>query len=57
MQADPNTPGFEWAAHSVYPKTLDENDLRVWIGNQLCTQPYRASIYNIGAMRSIELAE
>ena len=50
MQADPNTPGFEWAAHSVYPKTLDEKDLRVLIGNHLCMQPYNASIYNIGAM-------
>ena len=50
MQADPNTPGFEWAAHSVYPKKLDEKDLRVLIGNHLCMQPYNASIYNIGAM-------
>jgi len=22
MQANPNAPGFEWAAHSVYPSTL-----------------------------------
>ena len=50
MQADPNAPGFEWAAHSVYPKTLDEKDLRVLIGNHQCMQPYNASIYNIGAM-------
>ena len=50
MQADPNTPGFEWVAHSVYPKSLEEEDLRVWIGNHLCMQPYHASIYNIGAM-------
>ena len=50
MQADPNSPGFEWAAHSVYPKSLDEKDLRVWIGNQLCMQPYHTSIFNIGAM-------
>ncbi|MEO6347831.1 MAG: FMN-binding glutamate synthase family protein, partial [Aquaticitalea sp.] len=50
MQADPNAPGFEWAAHSVYPQKLDEKKLRVCIGNQLCIQPYNASIYNIGAM-------
>ncbi|MEP6465105.1 MAG: FMN-binding glutamate synthase family protein [Parafilimonas sp.] len=50
MQSDPNTSGFEWAAHSVYPKNIDEKDLRVLIGNQLCMQPYNASIYNIGAM-------
>ena len=50
MEADSNTPGFEWAAHSLYPKTLDEKDLRVLIENHLCMQPYNASIYNIGAM-------
>jgi glutamate synthase domain-containing protein 2 len=50
MQTDPNKPGIEWAAHSVYPTSLKEDDLRVWIGNQLCKQPYHASIYNIGAM-------
>lgn len=50
MQADPNAPGFEWVAHSVYPISLSKEDLRVWIGNHLCQQPYHASIYNIGAM-------
>lgn len=50
MQTNPNTPGMEWAAHSVYPTDLKEDDLCVWIGNHLCKQPYRASIYNIGAM-------
>jgi glutamate synthase domain-containing protein 2 len=50
MQADPNAPGFEWVAHSVYPINLAEEDLRVWIGNNSCKQPYHASIYNIGAM-------
>jgi glutamate synthase domain-containing protein 2 len=50
MQTDPNKSGFEWAAHSVYPVSLGEKDLRVWIGNHLCRQPYYASIYNIGAM-------
>lgn len=50
MQADPDKPGFEWVAHSVYPVHLQEEGLRVWIGNHLCAQPYHASIYNIGAM-------
>jgi glutamate synthase domain-containing protein 2 len=50
MQANPNAPGFEWAAHSVYPSRLEDDDLRVWIGNHLCNQPYHASIFNIGAM-------
>jgi len=50
MQANPNVPGYEWAAHSVYPVSLSDKDLRVWIGNYQCSQPYNASIYNIGAM-------
>lgn len=50
MQSDPNAPGFEWAAHTIYPIKLTEKDLRVWIGNDQCLQPYHASIYNIGAM-------
>lgn len=50
MQADPATPGYEWAAHSIYPVTLQEKDLRVWIGNAQCQQSYHASIYNVGAM-------
>ncbi len=50
MQNDPNAVGFEWMAHSVFPVKLKDEDLRVWIGNHLCKQPYYASIYNIGAM-------
>ena len=50
MQADPRKPGYEWLAHSVYPVNLGDADLRVWIGNHLCMQPYHASILNIGAM-------
>ncbi|MBL7696950.1 MAG: FMN-binding glutamate synthase family protein [Chitinophagaceae bacterium] len=50
IQANPNAPGFEWAAHSVYPSKLQKDDLRVWIGNHLCARPYHASVYNIGAM-------
>lgn len=50
MQANPMAPGYEWVAHSVYPVTLSNTDLRVCIGNQQCLQPYHASIYNIGAM-------
>jgi glutamate synthase domain-containing protein 2 len=50
MQADSMAPGYEWVAHSVYPVSLSEKDLRVSIGNHQCLQPYDASIYNIGAM-------
>src|SRR5690606_23085713 len=50
MQDDPNRIGYEWAAHSVYPKTVNPADLRVWVGGSSCSQPYHASIINIGAM-------
>ncbi|MBD0367317.1 MAG: FMN-binding glutamate synthase family protein, partial [Flavisolibacter sp.] len=50
MQANPMAPGYEWVAHSLYPVSLKESDLRVWIGNHQCTQHYRASILNIGPM-------
>lgn len=50
MQANPYEPGFEWVAHSLYPVKIKEADLRVKIGNHLCSQPYSASILNIGAM-------
>ncbi|HWH71592.1 MAG TPA: FMN-binding glutamate synthase family protein [Candidatus Sulfotelmatobacter sp.] len=50
MQADPTAPGYEWVAHSIYPTSLSEADLRVTIGNYQCTQPYSASLLNIGAM-------
>jgi len=50
MQDDPNRIGYEWAAHSVYPKTVNPADLRVWVGGSSCSQPYHASIVNIGAM-------
>src|SRR4051812_42194321 len=50
MHADPNRPGYEWAAHSIYPVEMKDVDLRVWIGNHQCLQPYSTSIYNIGAM-------
>lgn len=50
MQADPGEPGHEWVAHSMYPVQLKETELRVWIGNDQCSQPYHASILNIGAM-------
>ena len=50
MQADPNKPGSEWVAHSIYPVSLRDRDLRVCIGNHQCLHRYHASIYNIGAM-------
>lgn len=50
MQDDPSRIGYEWAAHSMYPKKADINSLRVTIGGAQCKQPYSASVLNIGAM-------
>ena len=50
MQDDPNRVGYEWAAHTVYPKKADPSTFRVLIGNNQCRHPYNASIFNIGAM-------
>ncbi len=44
--------GYEWMDHSLgalHDKDLD-HDLRVMIGGPDCTQPYRASLFNISAM-------
>lgn len=50
MQDDPNRIGYEWAAHSVYPKHISDTNFRTLIGGEECKQPYSASIYNISAM-------
>ncbi|MGS4345264.1 FMN-binding glutamate synthase family protein [Myroides odoratus] len=50
MQDDPNRIGYEWAAHSVYPKHVSDTNFRTLIGGDECKQPYSASIYNISAM-------
>ena len=50
MQDDPTRAGYEWVAHSMYPAKVEHSDLRIWIGNKQCRQPYHASILNIGAM-------
>lgn len=50
MQDDPNRIGYEWAAHSVYPKKADPASFRVTIGNFQTRQPFETSIFNIGAM-------
>lgn len=50
MQEDPEKPGHEWVAHTMFPVHCELDDLRVTIGNDQCAHPYQASILNIGAM-------
>lgn len=48
-QYDVSAPGYEWIAHSLFPKKFT-GSTRVVIGNVQCKQPYEASIFNIGGM-------
>ena len=42
--------GYSWVTHSVQPVHLDGHDFRTTIGNDQCSKPYSASLYNISAM-------
>lgn len=42
--------GYEWINHSISPRDVDINTLRVTIGGEECKQPYCASLLNISAM-------
>ncbi|QTD45856.1 FMN-binding glutamate synthase family protein [Ottowia testudinis] len=58
-QLDVGAEGYEWINHSLHPTKIDSHDFRIWIGgrpgapnagDQSCTQPYSASVFNISAM-------
>ena len=52
-QLDVHATGYEWINHSIAPTNLASHDFRVEIGSSghsSCTQPYRASVFNISAM-------
>ncbi len=42
--------GYEWLNHSMAPKHVDPQSLRVMVGGPDCSQPYSASLLNISAM-------
>jgi len=42
--------GYEWAGHSIAPLSLPDEEPRLSIGGDECTQPYSASMLNISAM-------
>ena len=42
--------GYEWVNHSLHPKHVDPESLRITIGGPQCSKPYSASILNISAM-------
>jgi len=43
---------YERLSHSIYPNTIEETDLKVLIGNDQCSQPYNACIFNIHSMKN-----
>ncbi len=50
MQDEPTRVGYEWAAHSIYPKKANPETFRTLVGGKDCKQPYSLSLYNISAM-------
>lgn len=49
-QLDVHAEHYEWVNHSITPKVLPLDELRVPVGGPQCKQPYLASIMNISAM-------
>ena len=43
-------PGYEFAYHSLSPKTVDPESEKIWVGGDACQKPYYASRLNISAM-------
>jgi glutamate synthase domain-containing protein 2 len=41
---------YAWINHSIAPKKVAEESLRVVIGNEQCRRPYSASLLNVSAM-------
>jgi glutamate synthase domain-containing protein 2 len=49
-QYDVYSEGYEWLRHSIGPKPVHEEQLRVMVGGPDCAKPYAASLLNISAM-------
>ncbi len=49
-QLDVHQEHYEWVNHSIVPKALHMDDIRVKVGGPDCKMPYMASIMNISAM-------
>ena len=53
MQDDPNRIGYEWAAHSVYPKIVSDFNFRTLIGNDVAAEKHGYKIHVVyGALAS-----
>ncbi|MCH7709804.1 MAG: FMN-binding glutamate synthase family protein, partial [Myxococcales bacterium] len=49
-QRDVDRVGYEWMTHSLAPRPVPEEEPRIRIGGEHCSQPYDASHLNISAM-------
>jgi len=49
-ELDVSAPSFEWINHSMAPKPVATEPLRVTIGGPSCVQPYSSSVLNISGM-------
>jgi len=56
-QLELNRSSYEGIKHAMFPKKVNENLPRVWIGGKDCRQPYEASLLNISAMSFGALSE
>ena len=49
-QLDVHMEHYEWVNHTIVPKVLKMEDVRISVGGPDCKQPYSASVLNISAM-------
>ena len=49
-QNDVYASGFEWLHHSIAPKAVLKEPLRINVGGPDCAKPYSASVLNVSAM-------
>ena len=47
---DVNAAGYEWLRHSIAPKPVATEDLRITVGGPECAKPYSLSVFNVSAM-------
>ncbi|MCM5705251.1 FMN-binding glutamate synthase family protein [Larsenimonas salina] len=47
---DVDAPGYDYSAHSLSPKEVDQAHARIRVGGPQCTAPYESSIFNISGM-------
>ncbi len=55
LQSPAQPSQFQFLSHSVYPTKVAVTDLNVQIGNDQCSQPYNACIFNIGSMEDTDM--